>query len=153
MKNALPFIVVLIVLIIAAGLFLDNMLGVRDKPVRGYLDLIQLSNEQKQKVEEIRKEFLPKVEKVRKELRQKRLQLNDLLFASKPDMKAIDDKTGEIADLQTKLEKEVINHILQEKEILTLDQQKQFHEIIEKEFKKGSLGIHGETSVTSNGRP
>jgi len=49
-----------------------------------------------------------------------------------------------IADLQAKLEKEVINHILQEKEILTLDQQRQFHEIIKKEFEKGGLGIHGE---------
>ena len=152
MKSSLPFVLVLIALIIAAGLFQDKMLGVRDKPVRGYLDLIQLSNEQKQKVEEIRKEFLPKVEKVRKELRQKRLQLNDLLFASNPDMKAIEDKSKEISDLQSNLEKEVVLHILKEKEILAPEQRRQFYEIIKKEFEKGGLGVHGETSVTSNDR-
>ena len=130
--------------IVASGPLLNKVIHQERKPVRGYLDMIDLSAEQKRKVEEIRKGFLPKVEHIRKELRGKRLGLNDLIFASQPDMKVIDDKTMEIADLQAKLEKEVINHILQEKEILTLDQQRQFHEIIKKEFEKGGLGIHGE---------
>lgn len=130
--------------IVASGPLLNKVIHQERKPVRGYLDMIDLSAEQKRKVEEIRKGFLPKVEHIRKELRGKRLELNDLIFASQPDMKVIDDKTMEIADLQAKLEKEVINHILQEKEILTLDQQRQFHEIIKKEFEKGGLGIHGE---------
>lgn len=114
------------------------------KQVKGYLDMIDLNDEQKRRVEVIRKDFLPKVENIRKDLRGKRLELNDLIFASKPDMQAIDNKTRKVVGLQAELEKEVIDHILQEKEILTPDQQQQFHEIIKKEFEKGGLGIHGE---------
>jgi Spy/CpxP family protein refolding chaperone len=138
--------------IVASGPLLNKVIHQERKPVRGYLDMIDLSAEQKRRVEEIRKGFLPKVEHIRQELRGKRLELNDLIFASQPDMKVIDDKTMEIADLQAKLEKEVINHIIQEKEILTFDQQRQFHEIIRKEFEKGGLGIHGEQGRENNGR-
>jgi Spy/CpxP family protein refolding chaperone len=59
-------------------------------------------------------------------------------------MKAIEDTSREISDLQMKLEREVIDHILQEKEILTPEQQRYFYEIIKKEFEKGGLGVHGE---------
>jgi len=38
----------------------------------------------------------------------------------------------------------VIDHILQEKEILSPDQKRQFYEIIRNEFERGGLGIHGE---------
>jgi Spy/CpxP family protein refolding chaperone len=114
------------------------------KPVKGYLDLIELNQEQRKKVEEIRKDFLPRVERIRWELRQKRLYLNDLIFAPNPDMKAVENITLDISNLQAKLEREVINHILQEKEILTPEQKKQFCEIIKEEFEKGGLGVHGE---------
>jgi hypothetical protein len=38
---------------------------IRQKPIRGYLDLIALTNEQKRQVEDIRRDFLPKVEGIR----------------------------------------------------------------------------------------
>lgn len=137
-------VVIFIAGIAASGPLLKKIFHHERKPVRGYLDMIDLNAEQKRKVEDIRKDFLPKVGHLRKELRETRLELNDLVFASRPDLKAIDDKTSEIADLQAELEKEVISHIIQEKEILSLEQQKQFHEIIDREFKKGGLGVHGE---------
>lgn len=142
MKNALPLLLFLVIGL-TAGFFLKTWVE-RDKPIRGYLDLIQLSDEQKQKADEIRKNFLPKVERIRWELRQKRLYLNDLIFAPNPDMRAIDNISWDISDLQAKLEREVIDHILQEKEILTSEQRKQFYGIIRKEFEKGGLGVHGE---------
>ncbi len=116
----------------------------RQKPIRGYLDLIALTNEQKRQVEDIRGDFLPKVEEIRQSLRQKRLQLNDLLFAESLDMKTIAEKSNEISGLQTKLEREVIDHILQEKELLSPEQKKEFYRVIRKEFEKGGLGVHGE---------
>jgi Spy/CpxP family protein refolding chaperone len=146
-KNPL-LLVLAVVVLLAAVLLVGRPPVSRTMPIKGYLDLISLSDEQKQKVEVIRKDFLPKVSQIRQELRTKRLQLNDMIFSTEPDVEAIDDKTKEIADLQAKLEKEVIDHILQEKEILTIDQQRQFREIIKKEFEKGGLGVHGE-----RGRP
>ncbi len=122
----------------------------RQKPIRGYLDLITLTKEQKQQVDEIRKDFLPKVEGIRQALRRNRLQLNDLLFTEDPDMKTIAEKSRDISALQAELEREVIDHILQEKELLSPEQKKQFHEVIRKEFEKGGLGVHGEQRAVNN---
>jgi Spy/CpxP family protein refolding chaperone len=116
----------------------------RRKPIRGYLDLIELTEDQKRQVEEIRKGFLPDVAGVRQSLRQKRLELSDLLFAEHPDMRAIEAKGMDISNLQRKLEKKVIDHILQEKELLSPEQKKQFYAVIRSEFEGGGLGVHGE---------
>jgi Spy/CpxP family protein refolding chaperone len=122
----------------------------RQKPIRGYLDLIALTNEQKQQVEDIRRDFLPKVEGIRQSLRDNRLKLNDLLFAESPDMTSIAKISNKISDLQSKLEQEVIDHILQEKELLSPEQKRAFYQVIRNEFEKGGLGVHGERGATKN---
>ncbi len=122
----------------------------RQKPIRGYLDLIALTNEQKRQVEVIRKDFLPKVEGIRQALLRNRLQLNDLLFVDAPDLKTIAEKSNEISALQAKLEREVIDHILQEKELLSSEQKRQFSQVIRNEFEKGGLGVHGESGNVKN---
>ena len=122
----------------------------RQKPIRGYLDLITLTEEQKRQVEDIRRDFLPKVAGIRQSLRDNRLRLNDLLFAETPDKKAIAEKSNEISALQAKLEQEVIDHILQEKELLSPEQKKEFYQVIRNEFEKGGLGVHGERGGTTN---
>jgi Spy/CpxP family protein refolding chaperone len=123
---------------------------IRQKPIRGYLDFIALTNEQKRQVEDIRRDFLPKVEGIRQSLRGNRLQLNELLFAEVPDLKTIAEKSNEISALQAKLEREVIDHILQEKELLSPEQKREFYQVIRNEFVKGGLGIHGERDATKN---
>ncbi len=120
----------------------------RRKPIRGYLDLIVLTADQKQQVEEIRRSFLPEVAGVRQSLREKRLELSELLFAESPDMQAIEAKSLEISNLQRDLEKKVIGHILEEKDLLSPDQKKRFHEVIRSEFEGGGLGVHGEGHKT-----
>jgi len=122
----------------------------RQKPIRGYLDLIVLTKEQKRQVEVIRRGFLPKVEGIRQSLRRNRLQLNDLLFTEAPDVKTIAEKNNEISALQAELEQEVIRHILQEKELLTTEQKRKFHDVIRREFEKGGLGVHGENGYRQN---
>jgi protein CpxP len=130
---------------VAIIVFLINRFRViRRKPIRGYLDLIELTQDQKRQVEEIRKGFLPEVAGVRQALRQKRLELSDLLFAEDPDMRAIEAKSTDITCLQRELERKVIDHILQEKELLSPGQRRQFYEVIKREFDKGGLGVHGE---------
>jgi Spy/CpxP family protein refolding chaperone len=116
----------------------------RRKLIRGYLDLIDLTDEQKKQVEEIRKSFLPDVAGVRQSLREKRLELSELLFADAPDMLAIEAKSVEISTLQRNLERKVIDHILEEKGLLSPQQKKRFHEVIRREFEGGGLGVHGE---------
>jgi len=122
----------------------------RQKPIRGYLDLITLSEEQKRQVEDIRRDFLPKVAGIRQSLRDNRLRLNELLFAETPDKKMIAEKSYEISALQAKLEQEVIDHILQEKELLSPEQKKEFYQVIRSEFEKGGLGVHGERGTAKD---
>ncbi|MCL5024528.1 MAG: Spy/CpxP family protein refolding chaperone [Nitrospirae bacterium] len=140
MKDFLLIFLLLMVIILLASRFI----GVRRKPIRGYLDLINISEGQKQQVEDIRRDFLPRVAGIRQALRQNRLELNDLLFADPPDMRAIEGKSRDISKLQTQLEREVIDHILQEKELLSPEQKRQFYDVIRTEFEKGGLGVHGE---------
>ena len=140
MKDLLLILLSLTVIALLASRFIR----VRHKPIRGYLDLIALTENQKQEVEDIRKEFLPRVAGIRQTLRQKRLELNDLLFTEPSDMQAIEGKSRDISNLQTQLEKEVIDHILQEKELLSPEQKRQFYDVIRGEFEKGGLGVHGE---------
>lgn len=143
MKDILLILLFAIIIIQLAVKFIARL---RQKPIRGYLDLISLTNEQKRQVEDIRRDFLPKVEGIRQSLRQKRLQLNDLLFAEAPDLKAITGKINEISALQAELEREVVEHILQEKELLNSEQKREFYQVIRNEFEKGGLGVHGEKS-------
>ena len=140
MKDLLLMFLLLMVIILLASRFI----GVRRKPIRGYLDLIKLSEGQKRQVEDIRRDFLPRVAEIRQALRQRRLELNDLLFAEPPDMQAIEGKSNDISKLQAQLEREVIDHILQERELLSPDQKRQFYDVIRTEFEKGGLGVHGE---------
>jgi Spy/CpxP family protein refolding chaperone len=140
MKDILLLVLSAIVLIV----IVNRIRLSRRKPIRGYLDLIKLTNDQKKQVEEIRKGFLPEVAGVRQSLRQKRLELSDLLFAESPDSQAIEAKSKEISMLQRDLEKKVIDHILQEKDLLSPEQKKKFHEVIRSEFEGGGLGVHGE---------
>jgi Spy/CpxP family protein refolding chaperone len=140
MKDLLLILLSLTIIILLASRFI----GVRRRPIRGYLDLIKLNEGQKQQVEEIRRDFLPRVAGIRQALRQRRLELNDLLFSEPPDMRAIEGKSRDISKLQAQLEREVIEHIIQEKQLLAPEQRRQFYEVIRTEFEKGGLGVHGE---------
>jgi Spy/CpxP family protein refolding chaperone len=113
------------------------------KRMRGYLDLIpDLTPEQRAKVQEIRRTFLPRVEGIRQKLCLRRAELASALFEDPPERDTIYSIAGEILSHQSELEKEVIEHILEEQEILTPPQRQKFHEIIVEQFASGGLGVH-----------
>ena len=116
--------------------------GSNEPQVRGYLDLIDLTADQRRKVEAIREEFLPQVAGIRQELRRRRLELADLLFAPQPERERIRAATEDISRLQLQLEEAVIDHIIEENALLTPDQQRQFHRVILDQFRGGGLGVH-----------
>ena len=111
--------------------------------IKGYLDLIpDLSTEQREGVQEIRRTFLPKVQGIRQDLRRERAGLANLLFAEPTDRDRIHEVARQILDHQWELEWEVIEHILEEKELLTPSQKRRFYEIIVEQFSSGGLGVH-----------
>ncbi len=111
--------------------------------IKGYLDLIpDLTEEQRALVQEIRRTFLPRVAQIRENLRRERSELAQLLFADPPDRDRIHALARQILKHQSDLENEVIEHILEEREMLSPSQQRKFYEIIVEQFSTGGLGVH-----------
>lgn len=111
--------------------------------IKGYLDLIpDLSQQQRARVQEIRQTFLPKIHGIRQNLRHERAELARRLFSEPAARKEIYDVAKQILDHQSDLEREVIEHILEEQELLTSSQKKKFYEIIVEQFSSGGLGVH-----------
>lgn len=123
----------------------------KQAPIRGYLDLIpDLSEHQRTQVEEIRHDFLPKVALIRNQLRIERASLANLLFAEPTEREKIDEAAGRILRRQSELEREVVDHILQEKELLQPAQRRMFHQIIIQQFATGGLGVHDSRTGYNN---
>ena len=111
--------------------------------IKGYLDLIpDLSADQRRRLQEIRSVFLPKVSDIRRKLYIKRSELADLLFAEPFDGPKLNNTAEEILRYQSELENEVVEHILEEKELLSPMQKRKFYEIIVEQFSSGGLGVH-----------
>lgn len=111
--------------------------------IKGYLDLIpDLTEEQRAKVREIRRTFLPRISRIRENLRRERAELAKLLFADTPERDKIHAVARQILLHQSDLENEVIEHIMEERELLSVSQQRKFYEIIVEQFASGGLGVH-----------
>lgn len=135
--------IIIITIILAVIYFSLKKKRKEQMNIRGYLDLIpDLTETQRSQVESIRSSFLPDVEEIRKNLCVKRAKLADLLFSESIDRSKINNVAEEILRHQSELEKEVINHILEEKEFLLPSQQRKFYEIIADQFSSGGLGVH-----------
>ena len=129
--------------VFAGSYYYSKHLGRKGSNIKGYLDLIpDLTAEQRQKVQDIRVTFLPKVEKIRHDLCQKRMALAGALFSESADRSMVHSAAEDILKCQSELEHEVIEHILEEKEILNQKQRQDFFHIILQQFAHGGLGVH-----------
>ena len=133
-----------VVAVVLAGAYLYlRKRRLKNSSIKGYLDLIpDLSEEQRQKVQEIRKTFLPKVERIRQDMCEKRMALAKALFSESTERPAVHSAAEEIVKCQSELEHAVIEHILEEKEILDERQRLKFFSIILQQFAHGGLGVH-----------
>ena len=142
----LGFATALIAFVVLILVFRYRVKNARSKraDIKGYLDLIpDLTDEQRSKAQGIRKTFLPKVETIRQNLCRLRVDLANALFSEKTDRKTIHSIAQEILKSQSELEHEVIEHIIEEKELLSPRQQRRFFDIILDQFAHGGLGVHG----------
>lgn len=115
----------------------------KETNIKGYLDLIpDLTQHQRDQVQAIREVFSPKVDGIRKNLHFKRAELADALFSEPCDKTKIYLISDQILQLQSKLEHEIIEHILEENELLSPSQKRKFYEIIVDQFSTGGLGVH-----------
>jgi Spy/CpxP family protein refolding chaperone len=142
---ACGFLTALAFICIALAALYATLRKIRERKtnIKGYLDLIpDLTGDQRAQLQEIRRVFFPKVEGIRQDMRLKRAELAELLFAEPTDRTRIYEVAENIAGRQSELEHEVIEHILEEKELLTPSQKQRFYEIIVEQFSWGGLGVH-----------
>lgn len=133
----------IIIILIATIHYYLNKKRERSAKIQGYLDLIPDLNEtQRRQVQAIREVFLPKVDGIRKNLYLQRAELAEALFAEPCDRAEIQSISEQIIRFQSELENEVIEHILEEKELLSPSQKRKFFEIIVDQFSFGGLGVH-----------
>ena len=64
------------------------------------------------------------------------------MFSEPTDRARVQSISDEIIGCQSELEQEVIEHIIEEKELLNASQQRRFFEIILEQFAHGGLGVH-----------
>ena len=134
---------VFVAIALAAAYLYVRRFRSRTANIKGYLDLIpDLTEEQRALVQEIRGTFLPRVSQIRENLRRERAELAKLLFADPPDTSKIHVVARQILLHQSDLENEVIEHIIEEQDLLTPSQKRRFYEIIVEQFSSGGLGVH-----------
>lgn len=135
-------VVIIFALFVGAYYYLNHTRS-KHTNVKGYMDLIvDLTEEQRTRVQEIRLSFIPHVEKIRQELCMERISLARALFSEPTDKKRVHLIAQSILQCQSELELEVIEHILEEKTLLNPEQQRSFYDIILQQFAQGGLGVH-----------
>lgn len=153
---AYGFVTALVFICIALTAFYVTLRKSRKRKttIKGYLDLIpDLTDNQRARLQEIRRVFLPRVEGIRQDMRIERAELAELLFREPSDRTRIYKVAETIIGLQSELEHEVIEHILEEKELLTPLQKQKFYEIIVEQFSGGGLGVHDVRAKKSTAQP
>ena len=101
----------------------------RDKPplLRGELSLDEI---QQRKMRGMRGSLFEEIKPVRDEMEAKREDLVNLLTTEEPDLRAIDQKIGEINVLQSQVQHAVIDTLLREKDFLDPKQPEQYFDVI-----------------------
>ena len=102
---------------------------------------LNLTKEQLEKFEPLRNRFHARLNEISSEIRKKRFHLIDLLAASDPDREAIRRQQEKIFALQKRMQMTIINHLLDESTILTVEQRARLFRLIRKrsETKGGPL--------------
>lgn len=113
---------------------------------------LSLSDDQAEQMKRLKEALISNMKPIRAALRAKREQLVQLLMATEPDHSKIDVLVSEIDSLQSKLQKQVIDHLLQQKQILTDQQQEKFFSVI-KDWLLEEESHHQENGFSPRGMP
>lgn len=89
-----------------------------------------VDSQQWQEIEPRLKEFQASAGGLRRHVEQLRSDVIELIASEEPDLAAIRAKQDEILASKRKIQQLVVNHLLTEKETLTVDQQKQLFEML-----------------------
>ena len=125
---------------VLSGLFIPRLLKeerLPSTPTDFLCHYLSLSESQKKKIESLDRSFYPRVAKIRTELRERRVELSELLAGSSSSQEKIRDKVSEISSLQAELQREAINHLEEIRSLLTREQEARFFSLIRKRLHPG----------------
>lgn len=91
---------------------------------------LELSPELRESLRHIHEEFSPVIRDIRDRLRKERHDLLELLVVEDSDSLAIEEKLRRIGKFQLEIEREVVHRLFREKEMLPLEQRRQFLEMM-----------------------
>jgi len=103
-----------------------------------FYEELDLDRDQLDRFEPLRANFHAFVDKQGRKINAKQLELIGLLAKEKPDRRAIDAKQEEIQALQRQIQAKVIDHLLEERGILTPDQRQKFFALIKGRIEKSN---------------
>ncbi|CUT01279.1 Spy/CpxP family protein refolding chaperone [Candidatus Kryptobacter tengchongensis] len=123
-----------IALFLITSLSFSQMLGPRfgfppddniwQRGITKLYDELKLTDEQKSKIQNLFFEFRKNQADIIGKLNKARIELQELLYAEKPDKSAIDKKTDEISAYMKELTKNRVNHWMNIQQVLTPEQRK-----------------------------
>jgi len=94
------------------------------------LEELCLTKEQREKIKSIHFETEKNAENIKTKIRIEEIELRELLFEEKPEIKKIEEKIKKIGNLNSELRILKIKEFLRIKEILTPEQLEKFREIV-----------------------
>ena len=106
------------------------------------LEKLNLTPEQQAHMEAARDGFFEQIRELRRAVREQHDVLTSLMSAAEPDRQAIELELSEIARLRGQMDRHVVEHFLDVKQILEPEQHEAFNEMIHRAFSRGGRG-HG----------
>lgn len=95
-----------------------------------------LTPEQRKAIEDMDAGFRKTMKENREKIIEKRRRVLELLKEDKPDREAIDSVLSEIRELQWRIQKLAVGHIIDEKSVFNKEQQAKFYGLLEKRLEK-----------------
>jgi Spy/CpxP family protein refolding chaperone len=98
---------------------------------QGYaFEEVQLSPDQREKMAAGRDEFVSAIDKIGRNILGLQIKMVDAVAADPEDRRAVDAAAAEIRIQQQEMQRTVIEHLLQDKQLLTPDQRREFFSIL-----------------------
>jgi len=98
---------------------------------------LDLTDDQVARMKTFRETFHPKIEALSQQMREKRIDLVKELMVESPDSVRIERILCQVDSLQVRLQREVVKHLLLEKEIFAPEQQEKFFSMVLERFSVG----------------
>lgn len=90
----------------------------------------EMSGELRKRMHEVHERFSPRIRELRGRIRGERDVLMGILMAEDPDSTAVENQLRRIGEFQLDLEREVVHRLFREKDLLPLEQRRQFLEMV-----------------------